>query len=254
MESTAAPILALHGLGGGAYELTPLLDALRDAGHSVTCPALPGHADEGLVMPASHWEDWLAEAKRNLDSHAGSATIIGFSTGGTLALELAITNPERVARMVLICPFLAVRHRWFYGFTPEQYLRSPLTSWLVHVPRRPPAIRDPAASQSLALARGPATRYRTFNLSAARTSLHLIKRVRERVQHVLAPTLILQARHDSVVEPAQAAWLLDRVGSSEKRLVWLEKSDHLAAWDYDRRQVIDETLAFLLTQSHPPSA
>ena len=45
--------LVLHGLGGGPYELAPLVADLEAAGLQVSAPVLPGHEGPGPVMPGS---------------------------------------------------------------------------------------------------------------------------------------------------------------------------------------------------------
>jgi len=49
--------LALHGLGGGPYEIGPLIDALKADGLRVEAPILPGHEPLGPVMPALSWRE-----------------------------------------------------------------------------------------------------------------------------------------------------------------------------------------------------
>lgn len=248
MPSNPPPrsVLLLHGLGGGPYELQPLSSALQDAGLTTIAPALPGHDTDGPIMPSSTWEQWKAHAQlefSKLHERLTPTAIVGFSTGATLALDLAADHPERVSRLVLICPFLAIRHYWFYGWRPEQYLRAPWGQWVEHVPRRPPAARDPEARKQVEKA--ASTRYRTFNLDATRSALSLIRHVRDRVGRVTSPTLVAQATLDTVVQPEQADWLIQHLGSTRKELVWLERSDHLAAWDLDRALLIGRVLSFL---------
>ncbi|MGA9926326.1 MAG: hypothetical protein WBQ29_23210, partial [Isosphaeraceae bacterium] len=49
--------LVLHGLGGGPYELGPLIAALENAKLVVAAPVLPGHEGPGPTMPSSKWSD-----------------------------------------------------------------------------------------------------------------------------------------------------------------------------------------------------
>ena len=99
--------LALHGLGGGPYEIGPLIDALEADGLTVEAPILPGHEPKGRVMPASSWCDWAAASEAAFDSLAAGGrpvVVIGFSTGGTLALASGHPPPGRAngfARAVL---------------------------------------------------------------------------------------------------------------------------------------------------------
>ena len=151
-DHRAPSCLVLHGLGGGPYEVTPLIDAIRDSGIDVMAPVLPGHEGPGPVMPASNWRDWAATAETSFDELAaggGPVAVLGFSTGATLALHLATRRP--VDRLVLMAPFLAIRYTGLIPLRPASYLRH-LAQMFPDIPRRPPAVRDPEmrrrASQS----------------------------------------------------------------------------------------------------------
>jgi carboxylesterase len=134
--------LVLHGLGGGAYELGPIIDALKSQGLRVSCPVLPGHEGPGPVMPPSSWRDWAVTADSAFDelgAEGRPVAVIGFSTGALLALDLAIRKP--VARQVLLAPFLAIRFSRLIPLHPSKYLR-PIARVFPDVRRRPPAVRD----------------------------------------------------------------------------------------------------------------
>ena len=76
--------------------------------------------------------------------------------------------------------------------------------------------------------------------------LELIDTVKPLVPAITIPTLIIQGRLDSVVEPAGASWLQQHLGASEKSLVVLPRSDHLVSLDSERDRVIALTREFLL--------
>jgi carboxylesterase len=102
-----------------------------------------------------------------------------------------------------------------------------------------------------------ADRFRTFNVNAAVSALELIDLVKPLVPGITTPTLIIQGKLDSVVEPGNASWLHDRLGSTQKELVMLPRSDHLVALDREREQVIALTSDFVLGRGdslHGPSA
>jgi carboxylesterase len=96
-----------------------------------------------------------------------------------------------------------------------------------------------------------ADRFRTFNLHAALSALELIDAVEREVPEIRVPTLIIQGRRDTVVEPANASWLFRSLGATEKQLVAMDRSDHLLALDLDRERVIAEAVAFLLRPAAP---
>ena len=241
-ETAASPsCLALHGLGGGPYEIGPLIDALKADGIRVEAPILPGHEPVGPIMPASSWRDWATASEAAFDALAAAGrpvVVIGFSTGGTLALRLASRRP--VARMVLLAPFLAIRYSGLIPLHPASYLRH-LANLIPDLPRRPPAVRDRVMRRWAAGRDG----FRTFNLHATISALELIDEVKSLVCEITTPTLIIQGRLDTVVEPSNARWLHRQLGAPTKALVNLPRSDHLVALDRDRDSVIALTVQFV---------
>jgi carboxylesterase len=248
-ESVSLPsCLALHGLGGGPYEIGPLIDALRADGLRVEAPVLPGHKPIGRIMPASHWRDWASESEMAFDALAatgGPVVVIGFSTGGTLALRLATCRP--VARMVLLAPFLAIRYSGLIPLRPASYLRQ-LAKVIPDLPRRPPAVRDPVMRRWASAQDG----FRTFNLQATISALELIDEVSQHMCEITTPTLIIQGRLDTVVEPFNARWLHSQLGATTKGLMILPRSDHLVALDRDRNRAIAATVQFVRDGTLPP--
>jgi carboxylesterase len=235
--------LVLHGLGGGPYELSPLIAALEGEGLRVSAPVLPGHEGPGPVMPASCWRDWAATAESACDelTAAGETVIVvGFSTGATLALYLASRRP--VAKLVLLAPFLAIRYTKWIPVRPATVLR-PLAKLYPNLPRRQPAVRDPEMRRWASAS----DRFRTFSIPATLSALELIDMVKRLVPRINIPTLIFQGQIDTVIEPAGASWLHDNLGSSEKTIVSLPRTDHLVALDREREQVIALTKAFVLS-------
>ena len=234
--------LILHGLGGGPYELEPLIEAIKRKGFLVAAPVLPGHDGLGPIMPSSKWIDWATTAEAAFDELADTmqrVAVIGFSTGATLALYLA--SRKAVKRQVLMAPFLAIRYTGLIPLHPATYLRH-LAQLIPDLPRRPPAVRDPEMKQ---WAKGT-DRFRTFSLHAALSALELIDEVKPLVPTITTPTLIIQGRVDTVVEPTNATWLYQKLGTNEKLLIILPRSDHLVALDRERHRVIQVVLEFLL--------
>jgi carboxylesterase len=234
--------LLLHGLGGGPYELSPLIAALESEGVRVSAPVLPGHEGPGPVMPASCWPDWAATAELAFDDLAARGepvAVIGFSTGATLALYLASRRP--VASLVLLAPFLTIRYTSWIPLRPATVLR-PLARVIPNMPRRRPAVRDPEMRRWASAS----DRFRTFSIPATLSALELIDLVKPLVPHINTPTLIIQGQLDTVIDPAGASWLLQHLASTEKTLVSLPRTDHLVALDHERERVIAVTKAFML--------
>lgn len=235
------PCLMLHGLGGGPYELQPLIDAVEASGREVRAPVLPGHEGPGPRMPASSWRDWTSSAEAWYDDMASAdapAAVVGFSTGAMIALHLA--SRRKVDRLVLLAPFLAIRHTGRLPFHPAGLLRI-VARWAPDIPRRGAAVRDPEMRRWASAH----DRFRTFNLHATLSALELIEEVKPRLSTIEAPVLIIQGLLDSIVEPSGSAWLHERLKPVRSRLIELPRSDHLVALDRERGSMIEAVLGFL---------
>jgi lipase len=103
-DSGSPPVVCLHGVTSYGARFERLAEVLADRYH-VLAPDLRGHGH-------SEWEPpW------DLDAHLGDilasvpdgpAVWIGHSFGGRLAAELALREPDRVQRLVLLDPALQV--------------------------------------------------------------------------------------------------------------------------------------------------
>jgi len=222
-----------------------VIEALKDEGLQVRAPVLPGHSGADPVMPESCWRDWAAAGESAFDDLAadgGPVVVVGFSTGATLALYLAARRP--VARQALLSPFLAIRWSGLIPLRPSTYLRR-LAQVIPDLPRRPPAVRD----REMRRWASAADRFRTFNLGATLSALELIDEVKPLVPGITIPTLIIQGKLDTVVEPFNAHCLNRQLGWTPKGLACLPRSDHLVALDRDREEVIALTRDFVLERT-----
>jgi carboxylesterase len=68
---------------------------------------------------------------------------------------------------------------------------------------------------------------------------------RDLLPRVTCPTLIFQSRDDHVVPPPNAPFILNHIGATDKRLVWLDNSYHVATLDNDKELIAGETLKFI---------
>ena len=95
-------VLLLHGLAGSSLTWRPVFDQLALT-HDVIAPDMLGHGESAKPMGdyslgafASGLRDFLTA----IDVH--SATIVGHSFGGGVAMQLAYQHPERCERLVLV--------------------------------------------------------------------------------------------------------------------------------------------------------
>ena len=103
------PLICLHGLGGTKASFLTTVSALAPAGDRVIAIDLPGFGDSDKPHAAPFDAPWFAEVVVELLDELGleRASFAGNSMGGRIALELGMSHPERVDRLVLLAPSLA---------------------------------------------------------------------------------------------------------------------------------------------------
>jgi carboxylesterase len=234
----------LHGLGGGVYEMRMLAERLHQQGFTVAAINYPGHDKKANRMPVSNWQAWYQHAEETylmLRKTHSKVNLVGFSTGCPLALHLAAhyANDLPVHKLVMLSPFFKIRQHWYLPVKAER-LVNPLTRCIPNIPRLTLPIKDPHMRK---LAQ-QAAYFQTFNTACVGSALELIGLVKPQLHSIQAPMLIIQSRQDQVVCPSGAELLLNEIASAEKRLIWLEESDHIIVLDCERTLVIESVLQF----------
>jgi len=177
------------------------------------------------------------------------AHVLGASLGGMVAQELAITNPERVAGLVLACttpgwptgyPMPAASIRLIaatHGMPAEGALRPHTENALSlrTVRERPELVDRLVELQRLRLPDAGALSAQAA--AGARYAGH------RRQAGIRARTLIMHGGADTVVDPRNAKLLADRIPAA--RLVTFPELGHLLFWE-DPDGFADAAASFLL--------
>lgn len=127
-ERGQGPALVLvHGLMVTGAMFDPVLDRLASH-HRVVVPDLRGHGCSRGLAPPYTVEALAADLSRLLDHLGiGSAAVLGYSHGGTVAQQLAVDEPGRCARLVLACTYafnMATPREWFEGHVGSLLIRG----------------------------------------------------------------------------------------------------------------------------------
>jgi pimeloyl-ACP methyl ester carboxylesterase len=101
--------LMVHGLGATKVSFLPTVVALAPNGHRAIAVDLPGFGDSDKPILGTYTARFFADAMAALlDAlELDRVDVIGNSMGGRVALELGLSAPERVDRLVLLAPALA---------------------------------------------------------------------------------------------------------------------------------------------------
>jgi pimeloyl-ACP methyl ester carboxylesterase len=226
MEAGSGPvILALHGLGGTKGSFVPSVAALSDR-FRVIAADLPGFGDSDKPIGPAYDAAFFAQAVLDLlDAlELEQAHLIGNSLGGRVALEFALTHPDRVERLGLLAPSLAWRRD--RPWVPLLRLTRPELGLVQLAPRRlVEAIVHrliPAASDGWAAA-GVDEFLRAYLTPAGRVAFYAAARqiyldephgetgFWTRLQRLAPPALFVWGRRDQLVPLAFARHVTEAV-------------------------------------------
>lgn len=104
-DASAPPIILLHGAGTNSTMWVGEISAYSRQ-HRVYLVDIPGEAGRSapirLPLDSPAYSEWLGDVLLHLG--VGKSAIVGFSQGGWVALRYAISNPERISKLALVCP------------------------------------------------------------------------------------------------------------------------------------------------------
>ena len=103
-DPARAPIVLLHGIGGGKAQWTAQLDLLAAGGWRALAWDMPGYGDSAMPDGRYSFPELALSLMRMLDALSiGKAIVVGHSMGGMVALEACAQFPERFRGLILSC-------------------------------------------------------------------------------------------------------------------------------------------------------
>lgn len=219
------PILLCNGSGATIATTMPLVQMLARHGevlvHDQRCLGRTG-------LPAAQptMADYAADAIALLD-HVGwqTAAVFGISFGGMVAQELAVTVPDRIERLALLCTSPGGAGGSSYplhelaGMDPDERARVSLhnldtrfdAAWLADHPADR-AIVDLMSARRAEPVDPDRARGEAMQLEARRHH-----DVWDRLDRITCPTLVQCGEFDGLAPPANSAAIHSRIAGSELR-------------------------------------
>ena len=223
-------VLLIHGFTGSPAEMRLLGEKLAAQGYTILGVRLPGHGTVVQDMEPTGWRHWYGSAVDGwhlLNGLCKEISVVGLSMGGLLALKLAADYPVHRLAALSTPIFLANRkipflplYRLFRRFVPKKRRTYDL---------------EPHYSAG----------YDQTPLASLASLLDLIGSVKADLNHIHCPTLLVQSRREHTVRPESASFIFEHLGSTDKKLLWLEKSGHVVTLDSEREIVFQKISEFL---------
>jgi carboxylesterase len=224
--------LLVHGFTGSPQGLRGLGEHLSAHGIAVAGPRLPGHGttwEDLNTRSSDEWRETVETSFDHLRSRVDEVFLVGLSFGGALSLDLAARRSDDVAGIVTLAGMV-------FSKDPRRFLAPFIRRVAASLPGVGNDIADPS---------GKEIAYNRLPTAAADQVLRYVKKAKDALPWVTAPILVMHGRNDHTVHPSNADYIFENVGSTDKELVWLERSYHVVTLDYDKDVVAERTLGFI---------
>jgi carboxylesterase len=216
--------LIIHGFGGNSSEINSLAEYLRNNGATVSCPPLKGHDGNRKSMAGISRKDWILSCEveyLRLAKDFESIIIIGFSTGGLIAINLAIKYPIK-AIITISTPI--------YVWNLKQVFKN---------------ITIGSKSERMKSLRWYLYSATSFPISALLQFQILLHKTKSLLLKITCPICILQGLDDDTVNSKSASYIYKKVSSPIKKLHFLEKAGHVVLKGPAAKDAIKKIQEFL---------
>ncbi|MBD3108269.1 carboxylesterase [Bacillus sp. AGMB 02131] len=228
-EAGKRAVLLLHGFTGNSSDVRMLGRYLQDQGYTCHAPIYKGHGvpPEELVTtgPRDWWKDVLMGYDLLRSKGYEQIAVAGLSLGGVFSLKAGYTLP--VKGIITMCAPMSfksadVMNEGVLKYAREYKKREGKNSELIE---REMDRLEPM--QTLEALHG------------------LVAGVSESLPRIQAPTFVVQARQDDVINPDSAEFIYNEIKESNKQLKWYEKSGHVITLDKEKQQLHEDVHRFL---------
>jgi carboxylesterase len=222
-------MLLQHGFTGCPASMRPFGQWLSERGVAVVAPRLPGHGTVWQDLEGVAWRDWESEAERalaELSSRCTGVIVAGLSMGGAMALHLGAKHPDTVRGVVAINGLVR---------RPEFALAPVIRLFTRSVKGVGNDIKKPGQDEIV---------YDRIPLKGINELGKFLRTVDRELPSLRVPLRVFSAPEDHTVKPFNSRRIMERAGSSDKELVSLPNSYHVATLDYDAETVFERSLEF----------
>ncbi len=213
-------IVLVHGFLASPAEVRGFADRLGAAGYPVIGVRLKGHGTSPWDLRERRWQDWFESLERGyriMSAFAERLCVVGFSTGGTLALHLAAAQPEGLAGACVISAPFKFRNRALV-FVPLMHGANLLTRWVSSLEGIMPFMQNESEH--------PHINYRNVPMRGLYELRRLVDEVEDHLGDVRCPVSVIQGDNDRVVDAESAAIIVKKLGSADQHLHMVPSERH----------------------------
>ncbi|GLV63310.1 carboxylesterase [Bacillus mycoides] len=224
-------VLLLHGFTGNSADVRMLGRFLEKKGYTCHAPIYKGHGvpPEQLVHtgPEDWWKDVMNAYQHLKDQGYEKIAAVGLSLGGVFSLKLAYTLP--ILGVVPMCAPMYIKS--------EEIMYQGILAYAREYKKREQKSPEQIEKEMFEFKQTP--------MNTLKALQELIRDVRNNVDMIYAPTFVVQARHDEMINTDSANIIYNGVESTLKDIKWYEDSTHVITLDKQREELHEDVYNFL---------
>ncbi|MBO9129909.1 carboxylesterase [Bacillus sp. 165] len=230
-EGGERAVLLLHGFTGNSADVRMIGRYLEKRGYTCHAPIYQGHGvpPENLVHygPDDWWKDVMEAYGFLKDKGYEKIAAVGLSLGGVFSLKLGYSIP--IQGIVSMCAPMYIKS--------EEIMYQGVLAYAREYKKRERKSPEQIEAEMLEFKKTP--------MKTLKALQQLIAEVRDNVDMVYAPTFVVQARHDEMINTDSANIIYNSVESNKKQIKWYEDSTHVITLDKQRDELHEDIYNFL---------
>ncbi|WP_174614224.1 alpha/beta hydrolase [Virgibacillus ihumii] len=230
-EAGPRAVLLLHGFTGHSADVRMLGRFLEKKGYTSHAPIYRGHGKEPEALieanAAQWWEDVENAYNHLKELGYKEIAVAGLSLGGVLSLKLAYSN--RVKGLVTMCAPMF--------FDNETELTKGFQAKAKEFKQLEGKDAETIDQEIGELLDNSSEMFRDLG--------KFITEVKNNVDMIYSPALIVQAGQDEMINTDSADYIYENIQSDQKDIKWYKNSSHVITMDKEKEQLHEDIYDFL---------
>ncbi|QKF77978.1 serine aminopeptidase domain-containing protein [Arcobacter defluvii] len=221
-------VIAIHGFSSAPKEMEKLAIFLNKNGFNVQTPRLDGHGTVCEDLKNKIWQDWYKSVSRSIiiaSLQYKKVFIIGFSTGGLLALLSTKKQYKEFVSLICINAALHLNDMRIKTLLPAISFWNDIVK-VFHEDKYAKEYIDNTPEN-------PEINYHKHYVDSIEQLNLLMNKTKKTLPKIKKPILIIQGKDDPVVNPSSAHEIFERISSRYKTLKIIDSKKHVIVTEYN---------------------
>ena len=215
-------VVALHGFSSAPKEVEKLSHFLNDSNINILAPRLKGHGTVPEDLKETLYNDWYDSLSRAIVMASlkyKKVFLLGFSTGGLLALLSGRKEYKQLHGLICINAALNLNDIRVKALIPAVSFWNDIVSSFDASEYAKEYIENNAQN--------PEINYDKHYIDAIAQLSKLMSKTKKSLKYVKSPIFIIQSSDDPVVNPSSAYEIYDAIDTKDKKIEIVESSFHV---------------------------